>query len=199
MDREAVHSVTQSRRAWRVIHIKVTYYSIFIELFSLNFHVFVVLLGFFFMVVFQLITAACLLFYVVMPPPRWNGDRGLLLAWSNAWLLLVARWSCLFQDLSGKTMVNVKTVSASLYFLPTSPTPLLSMLASWRVKKHLVMCDLRHLRHSFCCSLLGAILFLQSGKLFRKNCFTWPFFLESCGLESVSHGGDGVFFPKWRR
>lgn len=38
------------------------------------------------------------------------------------------------------------------------------------------------------------MLFLQSDKLFRNNCFTWPFFLESCGLEAVSHGGDVVFF-----
>lgn len=42
-------------------------------LFSLGFHVFVVVLGVLFMVVFQLITASCLLFYVVMPPPQQNG------------------------------------------------------------------------------------------------------------------------------
>lgn len=51
-----------------------------------------------------------------------------------------------------------------------------------------MMCDLRH---SPGCSLLGVTLFLQSGKLFRNNCFTWPFFLESRGLEAASHGGGG--------
>lgn len=54
-----------------------------------------------------------------------------------------------------------------------------------------VMCDLRH---SSGCSLLGVTLFLQSGKLLRNDCFTWPFFLESCGLEAASRGGGGVFF-----
>ena len=54
-----------------------------------------------------------------------------------------------------------------------------------------VMCDLRH---SPGCSLLGVTLFLQPGKLFRNNCFTWPFFLESRGLEAASHGGGGGFF-----
>lgn len=121
MDREAVPRVTQSRPAWRLIHIKVTYYSIFLGFFPLDFHVFVVVLGVLFMVVFQLITASCLLFYLATPPPQWNGGRGLLVAWSNAWLLLVARWPCLLQDLSGKSMVKVKTVTASLYFFPTSP------------------------------------------------------------------------------
>lgn len=113
--------VTQSRRAWRLIHIKVTYYSIFIEFFFPGFSWFCGSAWVLFMVVFQLITTSCLLSYLVMPPPQWSGDRGLLFAWSNAWLLLVTRRSCLFQEPSGKSMVNVKMVTASLYFLPTSP------------------------------------------------------------------------------
>lgn len=121
MDREAVHRVTQSRLAWRVIHIKVTYYSIFMDFFFPGFSCFCGSAWVLFMVVFQLITASCRLSYLVMPPPRRSRDRGLLFAWSNTWLLLVTRWSCLFQELSGKSMVNVKIVMASLYFLPTSP------------------------------------------------------------------------------
>lgn len=94
------------------------------------------------------------------------------------------------QDLSRKSMVNVKTVTASLYFLSTSP---LLCCPCWHHGGWRSTCDV-WLRHLSCCLLLGVILFLLSGKLFRKNCFTWPFFLESCGLEAVSHGGDGVFF-----
>lgn len=74
---------------------------------------------------------------------------------------------------------------------PHSPSPAIAVVVLPYVsfvedREAFVVCDLRHLSS---CSLLGVTLFLQSGKLFRNNCFTWPFFLESRGLEAASHGG----------
>lgn len=147
------------------------------------------------MVVFQLITTSCLLSYLVMPPPQWSGDRGLLFAWSNAWLLLVTRRSCLFQEPSGKSMVNVKVVTASLYFLPTSPLlccpcwhhggwrstwgvwfkALILLLIAW--------CDAVSAVRQTLEEQLFHLTFL-SRKLWSWGCVTWWWW---------------CFFPKWGR